>query len=242
MIAVVADLRMARLFSYLSALLSCAALLAQSATNTPPAAQVHISGTTRQCGQSVPGTWWVRFDGNPPLASRTVKTDDSGGYETDLPFGAWTVTLRSAPDDTTEFVRSRHFQVSASGRLVFNIYLRPPIGCSVRGTPEQRAGACWGEQFFQVSTATGVPLEVDLFGLYQYGNPCAAIEAKSRHREFATYNLLSIEADRVAYHPSEKILEASGDVLMQDESGTHTADSVRLSLQDGQVFALPHDR
>jgi len=238
MIAVVTDTPMARLFPYLSALLSYSALFAQSAANTPPAAQVHISGTTRPCGEPVPGRWWVGFDGNPPLASRMVKTDDRGRYETDLPFGAWTMTLRSASEDTTEFARARRFQVSASGRLVFDIHLRPPIACSVRGTPEQRAGVCWGEQFFQVPTTTGVPLEVDLFGLYRNGNPCAAIEAKSRHREFASYNLLSIEADHVAYHSSEKTLEASGDVLMQDETGEHKANSVRLYIQDGQ--ALPH--
>ena len=232
---------MRRLFPYLYALLSCA-LFAQSPANTPPEAQAHILGTTMQCGKNVPGKWWVRFDGNPPLAPRMVKTDDSGGYETDLPFGAWTLTLRSAPEDTTEFARARKFQVSTSGRLVFDIFLRPPIGCSVRGTPEQRAAACWGEQFFQVPTAMGVPLEVDLFGLYEYGNPCVGIEAKSHHREFASYNLLSIEADQIAYDPSEKILEASGDVRMQDESGEHNANSVRFRLQDGQAFALPNER
>jgi hypothetical protein len=229
---------MPRLLSCLSALLLCAPLSAQSAANAPPAAQFQISGTTRQCGKPVPRRWWVRFDGNPPLTSKTVKTDNNGVYETDLPFGAWTMTLRSAPDDTTEFARARQFQVSASGRLVFDIYLRPPIACSVRGTSEQRAGACWGEQFFEVPTAAGVPLEIDLFGLYQYENPCGAVEAKSRHREFATYNLLSIEADHVAYHPSEKILEAGGDVLMQDESGEHKADSVAFKIQDGQAIQL----
>ena len=241
MIAVIADTRMARLFSCLYALISCALLFAQSATNAPPAARVHISGTAKQCGKPVLRKWWVSFDGNPPLAAKMVKTDDSGVYGTDLPFGVWTMTLRIGADDTTEFVRPRHFQVSASGSLVLDSHLRPPIACSVRGTPEQRARACWGEQFFQVPTATGVPLEVDVFGSFQYGNPCGAIE-KGRHREFATYNLLSIEADRVAYHPSEKILEASGDVLLQDESGEHKADSIRLYLEDGRVSALPDHR
>jgi len=74
------------------------------------------------------------------------------------------------------------------------------------------------------------------------GTGLPAIQANNRHRECATCNLLSVEADNVAYHPSEKILEASGNVLMKDESGAHKADSVRLHLEDGQGSALPLDR
>ena len=237
--------RMTRMFSYLVVVFSGAILLAQSATTSTPPAQVHISGAVRQCGKPVGarGGWWVIFEGPSPLSPKTVKANDSGVYETDLPFGVWTMTLRAFPDDTTSFARPRHFQVNASGRLVFDIYIRPPIACSVSGTPEQTAAVCWGEEFYEVPSAAGVTLEVDLFGRpNQYWTPCSIVEGKGRHREFATYNLLSIEADNVAYHPSEKILEASGDVLMQDESGEHKANSVRLRLQEGQVSALLTDR
>jgi hypothetical protein len=172
-----------------------------------------------------------------------VKTDDRGGYETDLPFGVWTMTLLAISDDTTGLARPRHFQLSEAGSLVFDIHLRPGPCGSVWGTPKQRAAICWGEESFQVPSADGVTFEIDLFGLYnKFGStPCDTGQAKSSHREFATYNLLSIEADHVGYYPSEKILEASGDVVMQDESGEHKADSVRLRLQDGQVSALTHD-
>ena len=240
---------MTRMLSYLAGAFGSPILLAQTATTATPHAKVHISGTIRQCGEPVLGRpFWVRFE-DSPLSPRIVKANDNGVYETDLPFGVWTMTLRAAPDDTTEFARPRHFQVSVSGALVLDIYLRPPVACSVAGTPQQRAAACWGEEFFQVPSATrvpvelaGAPLEVDLFGLHnQYWTPCSIVEGKGRHREFATYNLLSIEGDHVAYHPAEKILEASGDVLMQDESGEQKADSVRLYLEDGQVSALPRN-
>jgi hypothetical protein len=242
--------RMTRMLSYLVVAFSGAILLAQSATTATPPAQVHISGAVRQCGKPVGarGSWWVIFEGPSPLSPKTVKANDSGVYETDLPFGVWTMTLRAFPDDTTSVARPRHFQVNASGKLVLDIYIRPPIACSVRSTPEQTAAVCWGEEFYEVpsrvpSEVAGVPLEVNLFGRpNQYWTPCSMVEGKGRHREFATYNLLSIEADNVAYHPSEKILEASGDVLMQDESGEHEANSVRLRLRDGQVSALPTDR
>lgn len=231
---------MTKVFLYLSALVSCTALFAQSATNMPLATLVHISGTVKQCGKPVSGAWWVRFNGSPPVASKTVKADNRGAYEADLPLGLWTMTLRAGPDDTTEFARSRHFQASTPGNLVFNFYLRPPIACSVRGTPEQRAALCWGEEFHEVpSSVQDATFEVDLFDLSnQFGIPCGIVEGKSHHREFATYNLLTVEADHLSYHSSEKILQACGDVLMQDESGEHKADSVRLRLQDGQVFVL----
>jgi hypothetical protein len=236
---------MTRMLSYLVVAFSGSILLAQSATTATPPAQVHILGAVRQCGKPVGDRegWWVIFEGPPPLSRKTVKANDSGVYETDLPFGIWTMTLRAFPGDTTSFARPRHFQVNASGKLVLDIYTRPPIACSVLGTPEQAAALCWGEEFYEVPSAAGVTLEVDLFDRpNQYWTPCSMVEGKERHREFATYNLLSIEADNVAYHPSERILEASGDVLMQDQSGEHKADSVRLRLQDGQAVTLPHDR
>jgi hypothetical protein len=237
---------MTRMLSYLAVVFSGAILLAQHASTATPPAQVHISGTICQCGKTAEalrsGAWWVRFEGPSPLAPKIVKANDNGVYETDLPFGVWTMTLLGGPDDTTSFARPRHFQVTSSGRLVFDVYLRPPVACDVLGTPEAGAKVCWAEEFFQVPSADGVPYEVDLFNLHQYWVPCPAVQSNSHHREFATYNLLSIEADDVSYHPSEKILEASGNVVMQDESGEHKADSVRLRLQDGHVFPVPHDR
>lgn len=233
---------MARLFFYVSTLLSCTALFAQSAAKTPTAESAHITGATKQCGEPVRGTFWVRFDGTPPLASKAVKTDDSARYETDLPFGVWTMSLLATPQDTTGFARPRHFQVDASGTLVLDINIRPPIACSVRGTEEQRAAACWGEEFYAVPSDADVSFEVDLFGLpNELWTPCSMVQGKKRPREVATYNLLSIEADRVAYHPSEKILEASGNVLMQDQSGEHKADSVSFKIQDGLAIPLKRD-
>ena len=230
---------MVRLFSRVSTLFFYVTVFGQSPTNTPPASQVHISGNAIQCGKTIPGTLWVKFDGNPPLEGRRVKTDESGRYETDLPFGVWTMTTVAFPSDKTTFSRPRPFQVSASGRLEFNIYLRPPVACDVRGTPEGTAKVCWAEEFFRVPSADGVPYEVDLFNLHQYWTPCPTAE---RHREFATYNLLSIEADNVAYHPAETTLEASGDVLIQDESGEHKADSVTFKVVDGHATPMKRDR
>jgi hypothetical protein len=233
---------MLRQVFYLAVLLSCSMFFAQSVTKEPQAARVYISGRTRQCGKSIATTSWVRFDGRPPLTSVLVKTDDSGRYRAELPLGSWTMTLLASLKDTTELARPRHFDVNAAGMLVFDIYLRPPVMCSVRGTPEQRAATCWGEEFYELPSAKGEPFEVDLFNLRQHWTQCLAVEAETSQREFATYNLLSIEADNVVYLPSEQTLEAKGHVRMQDESGEHETDSIRLWLRDGQVVALRQDR
>jgi hypothetical protein len=109
-------------------------------------------------------------------------------------------------------------------------------------SPEERAKVCWAEEVFQVPSADGVPYEVGLFNLHQYWQACSTVQTNGQHREFAAYNLLSIEADSVAYHPHEQTLEASGDVLIEDESGEHKANSVRFRVQEGRVSALPSDR
>jgi hypothetical protein len=156
--------------------------------------------------------------------------------------GSWTMTLLVAPDDTTEFARPRRFQVTAPGGLLLDIHVRPGP-CSVRGTPEERAAMCWGEQFSQVPSAKGLTFEVDLFGLYNKLNwsPCETGQANSRHREFAAYNLLSIEADHIVYNQFEKTLAANGDVLIEDETGEHRAESVSFRLEDGKAIPIHSD-
>jgi lipopolysaccharide assembly outer membrane protein LptD (OstA) len=61
-------------------------------------------------------------------------------------------------------------------------------------------------------------------------------------REFATYNTLSVQADDVTYDPSERILEAHGNVETQDESGEHKAHSVTFYVHDGQAILMHQDR
>jgi len=106
------------------------------------------------------------------------------------------MTLRGAPD---------HDRVCPSSTLPsdriwqagINIYPRPPVACSVRGTPERRAAVGWGEEFFKVRCRLrGRRWKVTYSVCMGTGLP--AIQANNRHRECATYNLLSVEADNVA--------------------------------------------
>jgi hypothetical protein len=179
-----------------------ALLFSQSATLATSSAAVHISGSISACGKTVPGVF-VRFVGKEP---HIVKANDAGFYEADLPLGIWTATTPPDANDATDqtLSRPRHFGLNAPGSLLLDIQLRPPMFCDIGATPEVRAAFCWGEKFFPAPSSDGAPLEVDLFGLV----PCSINHPSKEHREFATFDLLSVHADNVVYHPSERILES----------------------------------
>jgi hypothetical protein len=103
----------------------------------------------------------------------------------------------------------------------------------------QRDEVCYGQRAFPVPSADGVPFEVIVGGQKESR---ALTNAKAKTREFATYNLLSLEADNILYHPGEKTLEATRDVLIEDESGEHKAHSTTLHIQDGRAIPIRRDR
>jgi hypothetical protein len=61
-------------------------------------------------------------------------------------------------------------------------------------------------------------------------------------RAFATYNVLSVQADDINYDPGESILEAHGDVVTRDESGEHKAPSMSFYVHDGQAILMQQQR
>ena len=100
---------------------------------------------------------------------------------------------------------------------------------------------CAGEDFIPVPS-TGVPFELHIWGgSHAFACLTWPEDKVSCKREFATYNVLSIVADKVEYHPTERILEASGDVVISDESGEHRAGSVIFHLQNGRAIPTHQD-
>jgi hypothetical protein len=223
------------------------ALFGQSAAITKPPRTVHIKGSVTQCGKGVPGHWVV-FRGD---YSKAVQADAVGSYELDLPLGTWTAITTGLPtdDDSRSLSRPRHFRLAEPGSLVLNIYVRPPIVCDVGiGTPDGRPPTpeemaardfgCWGERFYQEPSKDGTPLEVDLFGLDNGTGTYCRAHANGGEREFASYNVLSLEAGKVTYDPYRKLLEATGNVKIEDESGHHTAHSVSFYIEDGRAIPV----
>ena len=59
-------------------------------------------------------------------------------------------------------------------------------------------------------------------------------------RQFATYNLLTVYADKVVFtsYPVGGLLEASGNVVVKDELGEYHKDSASFFVGDGRVVPV----
>jgi lipopolysaccharide assembly outer membrane protein LptD (OstA) len=56
---------------------------------------------------------------------------------------------------------------------------------------------------------------------------------------FVAYNLFSLQADKVTYDPQKRTIEASGNVVAVNESGTtQRAGSMAFKIENGQVALL----
>ena len=216
-------------------LLSCAAALGQS----PPT--FHISGTVLSCGKPYPYAR-VALEKDTPKSFVYLKVNKAGVYEADLPLGVYSVSA-------FEMSHPRRIRVTSPTSAVVDIYLPAPVMCDLvivtrdgeSPTPEQEADrtrACYGEEYHSVPSREGVPFEVDLSGLEPGANICSRAKANKMHREFATYNIFSVHADRVAYHAAERTIEAKGNVVFRDESGERTATAATFHVQDGQAVLV----
>lgn len=230
-----------------------ATLFGQSTLPATNVATFHVQGTIIQCGKAVPNLW-VTFEGG---SLKTVKANAAGTYEADLPLGVWTATATVPPlPGTTELRPLSHprpFRVTAPASVILNVHLRPPVMCDLhimnpdRLPPtqqqlEERDTACYGEEFFRLRSADGVTFEVDIGGLDQSRQPCSITAPNTAARQFASYNLLSVEADAVTYDADHGILAVTGNVVFEDESGTHRAQSMAFHLQEGQATPVRQDR
>jgi TonB family protein len=219
-------------------------LFAQSIAPTTSGRVVHVSGTVTQCGDAT-HIAWVRF-GGPSVV--TVALNDAGVYEADLSPGVWSATATISATDNRTGSRSRHFRLTEQTiSAVVDIYLRPPVSCSVSIlTPggrqptvaelASRDTTCYGEKSFPLPSADGAPFEVEVGGLDH--SSCSIGRAEKPTREYATYNLLSVQADNVVYHPQDRILEAHGDVVIEDESRQQRADTAVFHLEDGRAVEM----
>jgi TonB family protein len=224
--------------------LFCASLFGQSGIPATSGPVVHVSGTVTQCGDAT-HIAWVRFDG-PSVV--TVALNEAGVYEADLSPGVWSATATISATDRRTVSRSRHFRLAEHTiSAVVDIYLRPPVSCSVSiltpggrepTTAElaSRDTTCYGEKSFPLPSADGAPFEVELGGLDH--TSCSIGRTDKPTREYATYNLLSVQADNVVYHPRDRILEAHGDVVIEGVSGRQRADTAIFHLEDGRAVEM----
>jgi hypothetical protein len=237
-----------RMSTRLALLLFCAVLIGQSASSASRPRTFHISGTVTRFGKAFSHDYWVTFEGKSPIS---VQADSAGAYEADLPLGVWIASVTMRPytptdvpgtRDNPRFSRPRVFRVAAPTNVVLDLFVQPPVVCDLAGpsdtTREQWDhihAHCAGEEFFPVPSTDGTPFEVIVGGLDHNLCSLKGVDKVACDREFATYNLFSVQADKIVYKSREWTLEASGNVVVKDEHGAYRRDSATFLIGDGRA-------
>jgi len=219
----------------LMVLVCCTALFGQSA-HFSRQKMFHVSGAITQSGRTVPGAW-VLFEGT---STKSVKADGKY-YEADLPVGIWTATVTILiGGETFKQSRPRLFRVTAATDVFLDLFVRPAVGClAIREELEEAVDACHGQDFFPVPSDDGVPFELVTGG--RNHDLCSRLEGANKaacNREFATYNALTVQADKIVYNPRGWLLEASGNVVVEDGNLEYRRDSIRFFIGDGQAVPV----
>jgi hypothetical protein len=221
-------------------LVCSAALSAQSNRSS-----FHLSGTIMVFGNPA-GNNTVTFEGP---SQKSVQADLTGYYEAVLPLGIWkvAVTTISPSGKTVHLSRPRVFRVTESMNVTIDLYVNG-VGCAgVKiltpdgrpPTPQQleaKNEACQGREFFPLPSDDGVPFEVVVGG--RKHNLCSLRhEGPACEREFGTYNLLTVYADKVTFSPFPNggLLEAKGNVVVEDGGRQYQQDSAGFLISGGQA-------
>jgi hypothetical protein len=232
--------------------LLCTDLSAQSAHSTtlPPTFHVRVT-ITDPLGAVIPG---AKITFLSEHLSKTESTDRLGVYEADLPLGTYRMTV--VRRDLRPYRRPL-FRVASPASLTFNLIM--PLDKHVHRrfsnnsgeplTPEQREAISkvpppyYGEEFFPARSKDGVP-----FQLYVRYERRTVIDdrydytgknVQSEDPVFVAYNLFSLEANEVIYDARNRTIEARGNVIVANESGTEQrADSITFKIGNGQATPI----
>lgn len=227
------------------AMLASASASAQSATQSDSRTTFRISGRITQLGRAVPDQW-VSFEGP---SSKSVKANSVGHYEADLPLGIWKVVVSVVPGPIAQghsLSRPRLFQVTTPADVTLDLFARPGPFCpsiiivTDDGRPpteeeeERKNESCAGQEFFSVPSNDGTQFEVIVGGSHGL---VASIDNDPHKREFGTYNLLTVQADKVVFtpFPDGGLLEATGGAVVNDGHREYRRNSVKFLIGGGQA-------
>jgi hypothetical protein len=216
--------------------------LGQASAPVARAQAVHVRGTiTDPVGARVPRAE-VTFDSQG--LQKVVTANDSGIYSADLPPGDYTMTVKFGGLNT---YRRPLFRVSEVTAVVFDVALQLG-GCgdmvivpSTEKNIEEATRSCRQEDRFLAPSSNGVSFEVVIsFGVRSdRGNAHIYGRAKPSNAPVSVaYNLFSMRADKVIYDTKSGVLQASGNVLVQDESGDRHVNSIAFRIADGRATQI----
>jgi Carboxypeptidase regulatory-like domain len=222
-----------------------------SGQSTTPATQVqtfHIRGTlTDPLGAVIPG---VEVTLQSEQLSKVLTTNDVGAYEADLPFGAY---IMSAQRLGFRQYRRPLFRVTSPAILTVNVEL--PVrkivdrvvvkssGKPVTRDENETAFPYYGDESFPIPSEDGVPYELYIRYMKRtvVGGVCDYTGEKTPYEDpvFVAYNLFSLQADHVGFNAEQREIEASGNVVVTNESGqTRHADSMAFKIENGRAIPV----
>jgi hypothetical protein len=175
---------------------------------------------------------------------KTVAANNVGVYETDLPLGIYRVSA-----DYRQMMRNYNrplLRAAAPTTLTLNVTLYPMrISCDLvvdaEHWEEVAKAVCGGEDFFpdssdgddfhQIYIRYPGRKATDAGYVYGSANPGGA-----EMPVLVEYNLFSLQADQVIYDSKARTIEASGDVIVTEESGAaQHADSLTFKMENGRA-------
>jgi hypothetical protein len=234
--------------SRLVALLACALSFGRTTVSLTQLSTFHVRGIIRYYNGSPASAADVVFEGEG--VAKTAQTDDKGYYETELPLGSFTMTARKVLRPSLIFVYKRPlFRVPSAANVSLNATFPSGSSCDLvtadghMPTEEDARNACGGTDLFSVPSENNDPFQLSIqYGTrrpigrkFEYG----VIKALNI-RILVAYNLFTLQADHVAYDEENRILEASGDAVVERADGTtQNADLMRFKINDGQVTPIP---
>lgn len=224
------------------------ALMSWAKQNGPK--KFHVRGKiTDRMGFVLPGTQVV-FTGQ--LGSRRLVVDKNGSYETELPFGSYSMTAEG-PEPYSRLGKYERpaFQVTTPVTVTLNATLPSEShSCDLLGLgddPEETENAvkgfCGGEDEFSIPMKQGKSIRLLIRYEQRRALPKGEYAYSSKETGpgkmpvFVFLNLFSIEANQVVYNPETRVLEATGDVLVADGSGKDCRFSaVRFEIREGKLL------
>lgn len=181
--------------------------------------------------------------------SQSVVVDDKGFYQIDLPLGTYTMTAAFpgfGPKHISPLTKYiRFFQVVSPTKIKLNGVLFGDYSCDgvwmAENEEEQKElfkDTCGGEDSFLAPSSDGTPFQLDIRYVrrqrtgrsFAYGNNAAV-----RRPVLVTYNLFSLQADSVVYDTTNRVVRASGNVLIEDQLGRTNAESVAFKIEGGKL-------
>ena len=238
--------------SILIALPACAVLFASPRFSTSETDSVYVHGSIQDYRGSAVGGAALTFKGEK--VTRTLSANKDGIYQVRLPPGLYTMIADyPSRQDIQEYERPL-FRLDDSATDVLNVTFDPANPtCDVGGgtsrvvDPNPGEIVCGGQDLFSIA-----PQDKEKFQLlirYRVRRNTVSGHTYNTGREmpgfqtqvFVAYNLLTLRADHVDYNVQDRMLKATGNVIVNRTDGTkNTADSMSFKLTaNGEAIALP---